>query len=70
MDEQNNEFVNEEINTSNNEAMEEPNNEVVVKSKKGRSKGFFFIFSLLCIITIAFWVMRNMEQFSFLAPMG
>lgn len=25
---------------------------------------------LVCIATIAFWVMRNMEQFSFLAPIG
>ena len=25
---------------------------------------------IVCIITIAFWIMRNMEQFSFLAPMG
>lgn len=25
---------------------------------------------VVCIITIAFWVMRNMEQFAFLAPMG
>lgn len=25
---------------------------------------------IVCIITIAFWVMRNMEQFAFLAPMG
>lgn len=24
---------------------------------------------LVCIVTIAFWVMRNMEQFSWLAPM-
>ena len=24
---------------------------------------------VVCIITIAFWVMRNMEKFSFLAPM-
>ncbi len=25
---------------------------------------------LVCIVTIAFWIMRNMNQFSFLAPLG
>ena len=25
---------------------------------------------LVCIVTIAFWVMRNTEKFSYLAPMG
>lgn len=25
---------------------------------------------LVCVATVIFWVMRNMEQFAFLAPMG
>ena len=25
---------------------------------------------LVCVATVVFWVMRNMEQFAFLAPMG
>lgn len=25
---------------------------------------------LVCLVTIAFWIMRNMDQFSFLAPFG
>ena len=51
MDEQNNEFINEEIN---NEAINESDNNVVVETKKGNNKGFFAIFTLICIITIAF----------------
>lgn len=51
MDEQNNEFVNEEIK---NEAINEFENNIVVETKKEKNKGFFAIFTLICIITIAF----------------
>lgn len=41
--------------------------------KTGENKQNLFeqlVILLVCIVTIAFWIMRNMEQFSFLAPMG
>lgn len=42
----------------------------VKTGKEGQSRLEQIVILFVCIITIAFWVMRNMEQFSFLAPMG
>lgn len=53
MDEQNNVFINEEKSEEN---------KVVVENKK--SKGFLFIFSLLCIITIVFCVIAIKDEVS------
>ncbi len=38
--------------------------------KEGQSLPEQIVTLIVCIITIAFWVMRNMEAFSYLAPMG
>ena len=38
--------------------------------KTGLSFPEQFAIFLICVATVAFWVLRNTEQFSFLAPMG
>lgn len=48
MDENNNEVMNEDVEIKSNETN--------VRTRKGRNTGFFFIFSLICVVTIVFSV--------------
>lgn len=38
--------------------------------KESQSRPEMIITVMVCLVTIAFWIMRNTEAFAFLAPMG